>query len=80
LGLKGGYRYNSVLHHGFAVSAGFRVNLLPRLALEIFEGLSIFPSSSGALRRELSIPPSTHLLYSSSFQFLDEGIEVIWYP
>lgn len=80
LGLRAGYRYNTVLHHGFAVAFAFIGELSPKLAIEGVAGASIFPGRSGTLRHELDIPSGTQLLYSSTLQLFEVGVELIVFP
>jgi hypothetical protein len=78
IGLKGGYRYNSVLEHGFSVAITYLATLSNTLALEGLAGASIFPGSEGRLRRELGT--SGTITYGSSAQYFEYGFELIWYP
>jgi len=80
IGLKGGYRYNSVLHHGFSVAVTFLADLSDHLALEGLAGGSFFPGSEDRLRDELGLSPGADFAYSSSAQFFEYGFELIWYP
>lgn len=80
IGLKAGYRYNTVLHHGFAVAISFLVSLSDSIALEGLAGAQIFPGSSDRLREHFDLPPGASLGYSSSYQFFEYGFEFIWYP
>jgi hypothetical protein len=80
IGLKSGYRYNSVLEHGFSVAITFLADLSEELALEGLAGLSIFPSSEGRLRDALEIPSDSSIVYGSSAQYFEYGFELIWYP
>jgi len=80
IGLKVGYRYNTVLHHGAAVAITFLVSLSPSLALEGLAGAQFFPRSEDRLRNHLDLPRSADLIYSSSTQFFEYGFELIWYP
>lgn len=78
IGLKGGYRYNTVLEHGFSVAITYLASLSERLAVEGLAGASIFPSSESRLRRELGV--SGDITYGSSAQYYEYGLELIWYP
>jgi hypothetical protein len=80
IGLKAGYRYNTVLHNGFAVAVSFLVSLSESIALEGLAGMQIFPGSGDRLRRHFDLPPGADLGYSSSYQFFEYGFEFIWYP
>jgi hypothetical protein len=80
IGLKSGWRYNTVLEHGFSVAITFLADIGPQLAIEGLAGASIFPGSTGRLRRELGVPASGDISYSSSIQFFEYGFELIWYP
>jgi len=80
IGLKAGYRYNTVLEHGFAFAISFLVSLSSHIALEGLAGMQIFPGSGDRLKRELGIPRSSDLGYSSSYQFYEYGFDFIWYP
>lgn len=80
IGLKGGYRYNTVLHHGFGVAVTFLVSLSSSIALEGLAGAQIFPGSGDRLRRHFDLPPGADLGYNSSYQFFEYGFEFIWYP
>jgi hypothetical protein len=80
IGLKSGYRYNTVLHHGFAVAITFLISLSDSIALEGLAGAQIFPGSGDRLRRHFDLPPGADLGYSSSYQFFEYGFEFIWYP
>lgn len=80
IGLKGGWRYNTVLKQGFSIAIAFLGDIGPHLAIEGLAGASIFPGSLGRLRRELGIPVSGDIGYSSSIQFFEYGFELIWYP
>ena len=78
IGLKGGYRYNTVLHHGFSVAITYLATLSNTLALEGLAGASIFPGSEGRLREELGTRGA--IIYGSSAQYFEYGFELIWYP
>jgi hypothetical protein len=80
IGLKGGYRYNSVLEHGFAVAMAFMVDLGEAVALEVCAGGAFFPGQEQTLREELDVPPENDLAYSSYAQFFELGFELIFYP
>ncbi len=80
VGLKGGYRYNTVLHHGFAVAITYLATLSPRLAFEGLAGAQIFPGAESRLRQSLGIPGSGDLVYASHLQYFEYGFELIWYP
>jgi hypothetical protein len=80
IGIKGGYRYNTVLHNGFSIAITFLADLNPHLALEGLAGASIFPGSAGRLRRALDLPSDADLIYASNAQFFEYGFELIWYP
>jgi hypothetical protein len=80
IGLKAGYRYNTILEHGFAVAITFLGTLSEHLAIEGLAGFQIFPDSGGRLRRHLDVPSNADMSYSSSYQFFEYGFELIWYP
>lgn len=80
IGLKSGYRYNTVLTHGFSVAIVFLVDLGDSLALEGLAGASIFPGQNDRLRRELGLPADAHIRYGSAYQVFEYGFELIWYP
>jgi hypothetical protein len=80
IGMKSGYRYNSVLQHGFSVAITFLVDLNPHLALEVLAGGSFFPDSTGRLRDALDLPSGADIIYGSSYQFFEYGFELVWYP
>ncbi len=80
IGLKGGYRYNSMLTHGFAVAVTYLIELSDHLALEGLAGGSFFPGSGDTLRRKLGLPSNAQLVYTSSAQFFEYGFELIYYP
>jgi hypothetical protein len=80
IGVKTGYRYNTVLHHGFAFAVSFLVSLSDSIALEGLAGAQFFPGSGDRLRSHLDLPPGAALGYNSSYQFFEYGFEFIWYP
>jgi hypothetical protein len=80
VGLKSGYRYNSVLEHGFAVAIAFLATLSPHLAFEGLAGAQVFPGSEGRLRRKLELPNDADIVYGSQTQFFEYGFQLIWYP
>jgi hypothetical protein len=80
VGLKGGYRYNTVLEHGFALAITFLATLSPHVALEGLAGTQIFPGAEPRLRRQLSIPATGDIAYGSHRQYFEYGFELIWYP
>jgi len=80
VGMKAGYRYNTVLEHGFAVAVTFLATLSPHLAFEGLAGAQVFPGSEGRLRRALDIPNGSDIVYGSQAQFFEYGFELIWYP
>lgn len=80
IGLKAGWRYNSVLKQGFSVAISVLADITPHLAFEGLVGASIFPGSEGRLRRKLGVPSTGDITYGSSTQFFEYGVELIWYP
>lgn len=80
VGIKGGYRYNSVLTHGFGFAIAFMADLGNGFAVEGCAGASVFPGQEDTLRAALDIPDSDRLIYSSAVQFYEYGLELIWYP
>lgn len=80
VGLKGGYRYNTVLHHGFAVAITYLATLSPRLAFEGLAGTQIFPGAESRLRRSIGVPGDGDIFYASHRQYFEYGFELIWYP
>ncbi|MGD8861438.1 MAG: hypothetical protein PVI30_15625 [Myxococcales bacterium] len=80
IGLKGGYRYNSVLEHGFAAALAFMVDLGESVALQVCAGGSFFPGQEQTLRDELNVPEENDLAYASNAQFFEFGFELIWLP
>jgi hypothetical protein len=77
IGMKGGYRYNSALHHGFSVAICYLATLNETLAIEGLAGASIFPGSEERLEDELRV---TNVIYGSSAQWFEYGFELVWYP
>lgn len=80
IGIKSGYRYNTVLKHGFSIAIAFLVDLSSELALEGLAGGSFFIDKEDLLRKKLKIPSGNRFLYSSAMQFFEYGFELIWYP
>jgi len=80
VGLKAGYRYNSVLEHGFAAAITFLATLSPHLAFEGLAGAQVFPGSEGRLKRKLDVPSGANIAYGSQAQYFEYGFELIWYP
>jgi hypothetical protein len=80
IGLKAGYRYNSVLKNGFAAAITFLATLSPHLAFEGLAGTQIFPGGERRLRRELDLPQGADIVYGAHAQFFEYGFELIWYP
>jgi hypothetical protein len=78
IGLKAGYRYNTLLEHGFSVAITYLASLSETLAVEGLAGASIFPGSESRLRRRLGV--SEDIIYGSSAQYYEYGLELIWYP
>lgn len=80
IGLKSGYRYNTVLEHGFAVAITFLGTLGPDLAVEGLAGTQVFPGSRGRLLRALGMPSDADITYASNAQYFEYGLQLIWYP
>jgi len=81
IGLKAGYRYSTVLEHGYALAVTFLVTLSRSVALEVLAGTQIYPGSNPRLRRNLGFAADQDLLfYNSGHQYFEYGFEFIWYP
>jgi len=79
VGAKAGYRYNTVLDHGFGAAITFLATLSPHFAFEGLAGCQVFPGAEDRLRRKLDITRGD-VAYGSNLQFFEYGFELIWYP
>jgi len=79
VGVKAGYRYNTVLEHGFGAAITFLATLSPHFAFEGLAGCQVFPGAEDRLRRKLDIT-GANVAYGSNLQFFEYGFELIWYP
>lgn len=80
IGLKVGYRYNSVLEHGTGFALTFLVDLSQHLALEVAAGAAVFPGAQSRLKAELGVPSDANVVYGSAVQFFEYGFELVWFP
>ncbi|RLB65647.1 MAG: hypothetical protein DRI90_01440 [Deltaproteobacteria bacterium] len=79
VGLTSGYRYNSLLGHGFCFGIDTHVNFGNKFALHLGAGPAIFPAGDDNYRREMDEPDLGFGFPRPAFQF-GTGTGLLYFP
>ncbi len=79
VGLTSGYRYNSLLGHGFGFGIDTHVNFGKKFALHMAAGPAIFPTGDDHYRREMDEPDLGFGFPRPAFQF-GTGTGLLYFP
>ena len=80
IGALAGYRYSTLVGHGFAVGGYAQFGLSRAVDVNISVGLLIFPDGENHLAREENLPPGVHYAFPGPTANLGLSVGLAFFP